>query len=200
MVVFNRQQPRRCTDALLQNTHGRGWAPSILGCSIKLEAASRPMTYLGLGWPRELWQPRSGMPGPRSSTSEHSSSLASPRLGTFTGAGHVACCFRRQGIAGLTNWTDASGFTAAGEHASRWWRPAASGAHERSQAFLVRPGLDGSPDTISLELAGAPGVWLTAFVWPDAHEGCSRWARNTFCALEPARGEPLQPKPTPGAQ
>ena len=70
---------------------------------------------------------------------------------------------------------------------------------EGAQAFVVRRGLDGAPGTASLELASAPGVWLTAFSWPDAHEGCAGWANRWFCAAKPRGQELNDMKATPGA-
>ena len=67
-----------------------------------------------------------------------------------------------------------------------------------AQAFVVRRGLDGVPDTASLELASSPGVWLTAFSWPDAHEGCAGWANRWFCAVKPRGQELNYMKATPG--
>lgn len=100
-------------------------------------------------------------------------------------------CLFVQGLAYMTNETSDG----------RSWRPHDGSKTRRSQgaqAFVVRPGLDGRPDTASLELASAPGVWLTAFAWPDVHEGCSGWANRWFCSKKPRGQERHQPKATPG--
>ena len=53
-------------------------------------------------------------------------------------------------------------------------------------SFLIHPGLDGAPDTLSFELVISPGAWLTAYAPPDEHPDCERWADGQCCTLPSA--------------
>lgn len=90
--------------------------------------------------------------------------------------GFVISLWGPQGLAFMTNVSSRS--------VARWWHPmdwSWGRTEEKAQTFVVRPGLDGAPGSVSLELLASPGVWLTAFTWPDAHEGCNVWGCRWFC-------------------
>lgn len=98
-----------------------------------------------------------------------------------------------QGLAFMTNVSNKS--------VVRWWYPLDwrwSRAPEEAQTFVVRPGLDGAPGSVSLELLGSPGVWLSAFTWPDAHEGCIGWGCRWFCRHAPSHSSHGQSEPKYG--